>query len=312
MKKYSSITNIPNSIGSTSLTIGTFDGMHLGHIYLIKKIIRHSMNNNNKSVLITFNPNPYIVINNKSQNEYHIISKNEKYKILDDLGVDIVFDIKFNSSISKLSADEFLKKYIINPFNPIDIIIGYDHHFGHRRIGNGEFLAKNEKRYNYKTHVIDPFKYSNTIISSSKIRELILNGNILEANKLLGRNYKIRGKVIKGKQIGRGLTFPTANIALNSISQILPSDGVYYIKAYINDLEYDGMCNIGFRPTLFNQINRSIEAHIFNYNEFDLYSQFIEIEFVDYIRSEVKFNNSDELKEQLIKDEKHCKSLINS
>lgn len=311
MEIYSSINSIPkNSIDSSSLTIGTFDGMHLGHQHLIKNLIEHSSRNNNKSVLITFYPNPYIVINKKKSSDYHIISKNEKHTILSNFGINILLEIEFDSKTSQISADDFLKDFIISPFNPIDIIIGYDHHFGYNREGNSEFLIQNSKEYGYNLHVVDPFKKNDTTISSSMIRNFIINRDIVKANNFLGRNYKIRGKVIEGRSIGRSISFPTANLSLHSILQIIPSDGVYFIKTHINNVEYMGMCNIGFRPTISDGKNRSIEIHLFDYDKFDLYGQFIEIEFVDYVRSEIKFSSKEELRNQLIKDKEYCKNLI--
>ena len=310
MEVYSSIDKISHHIISSTLTIGTFDGMHLGHQELINKLVKLSLKNNNQSVIITFHPNPYIVINNRKQADYHIISKADKHKILDKLGIDVLFEIDFNSTISKLKAEYFLKQFIITPFKPKDIIIGYDHHFGYKKEGDGQFLTNNKNKYNYKLHIISAFQKDKCTISSSIIRDFITKGDILKANNFLGRNYQIEGKVIKGDRIGRSISFPTANISISSISQLIPSNGVYLIKTYINGLEYSGMCNIGFRPTLSKGKDRRIEVHLFNYEKFNLYSQFIKIEFVDYIRSEIKFNNKEELKDQLIKDKEHCKNLI--
>ena len=311
MEIYSSLKSLSkHKIYSSTLTIGTFDGIHLGHQHLIKNLIDMSSKNNNKSVIITFSPNPYIVINKQKSSEYHIISNNEKYSLLEDFGVDILFEIQFDLNISEISAINFLKDFIISPFNPSDIIVGYDHHFGYKREGNSDFLIKNCKKYGYNIHVVEAFEKQGVTVSSSLIRRLISNHEIESANLLLGKNYKIIGKVIKGSNIGRSISFPTANLSISTISQIIPGDGVYFVKAYINSDKYMGMCNIGYRPTISDGQDRGIEVHLFNYDKFDLYNQFIEIEFVDYIRSEKKFGNKEELKEQLMKDKEYCKSLI--
>ena len=310
MERYTQLRDIKVPDKKTTLSIGTFDGMHLGHKYLISRLVKKSLDNNSKSVLITFNPNPHIVINNKKNYEYHIISRHEKYNILDKLGLDVLFEINFNSDLSKVSAELFLEKYIINPFNPSNIVIGYDHRFGHKRKGDSNFLYKNQDRYGYKLEIIDPLKKDNRTISSSLIRDLLKDNKVSVVNRLLDRNYKIRGKVVKGDRIGRDINFPTANLSIESIEQIIPSNGVYFVNTIIEEKKYFGMCNIGYRPTVSLNLNKSIEVHLFNYKEFNLYSQFIDIEFVDYIRSEIKFNNKAELEAQLTKDKEYCKSLI--
>ena len=310
MEIYNSLDKIPSDIKSSTLTIGTFDGMHLGHQYLVSELVKHSLENNNQSVLISFYPNPYIIINNKEKSDYHLISKTDKYQILDALGVNILFEVNFNCSLSKVRAGLFLKEFIIDPFKPKDILIGHDHHFGYKREGNSHFLTLNENNYNYKVRTVNAFQKDQLTISSSMIRNLIKEEDILKANTLLGRNYRIKGKVVEGDKIGRSISFPTANISISSINQIIPSNGVYFIKTYINGNKYSGMCNIGFRPTISREKNRRVEVHLFNYDDFNLYRQFIEIEFVDYIRSEIKFNNKAELKCQLSKDKEYCESLI--
>lgn len=299
-----------NNFDSSSLTIGTFDGIHLGHQHLIKKLIDLSTSNSNKSVVITFSPNPYIVINNKKESDYHLSSANEKYLLLENLGVDLLLDLKFDSNISQLSAENFLNNFIISPFIPSDIIIGYDHHFGCKREGNSVYLEKNSEKYNYNLHIVSPYKKENIVVSSSKIRQLILDNQIKAANNLLGRKYKISGKVVRGDNIGESLSFPTANLLISTILQLIPSNGVYFVNTYINSDKYVGMCNIGYRPTVSIGQERAVEVHIFDFDRFDLYDQFIEIEFIDYIRPEVKFDNKEQLKKQLIKDKEYCKSLI--
>ena len=299
-----------NNFDSSSLTIGTFDGMHLGHQHLIKKLINLSTSNSNKSVVITFSPNPYIVINDKKESDYHLSSSDEKYLLLENLGVDFLLDLKFDFNISQLSAKKFLNNFIISPFSPRDIIIGYDHHFGHKREGNSLYLDRNSQKYKYNLHIVEPYRKEDIVISSSKIRQLILENQIKDANNLFGRKYKISGKVVKGNNIGESLSFPTANLLISTILQLIPSNGVYFVNAYINSDKYVGMCNIGYRPTVSTGQERAVEVHIFDFDRFDLYNQFIEIEFLDYIRPEVKFDNKEQLKKQLIKDKAYCKSLI--
>jgi len=213
---YSSVDNLSkNNIESSSLTIGTFDGMHLGHQHLIKELIGFSSNNNNKSIIITFNPNPYSVINKDSAANYSLISNNDKYEILDSLGVDLLMEIPFDLNISRILATNFLEDFIVSPFKPKDIIIGYDHHFGYKREGDSNFLTKNSKKYGYSLHIVAPFKKDDRIISSSMIRNKIAKNDILSVNDSLGRSYKITGSIVIGNSLGRSISFPTANISLS-------------------------------------------------------------------------------------------------
>ena len=305
--KSSSLTN--NIVNTSALTIGTFDGMHLGHIHLIENMLALSKKNNCPSVAITFNPNPFIVLNNLDKSKYHLINNRKRFEILESLGVDYLCEIEFDNSLAQLSAYDFLSNFIINPFNPKDVVIGYDHHFGRGREGNSSFLDKYSSLHNYSLKVVDAYKISGDIISSSLIRSLIKSGDILRSKELLGYNYSLRGTVIKGNSIGRELGFPTANIDVNSIEQICPQNGVYSIKSKINEDYYHGMCNIGYKPTLTSGNKMSIEVHFFNYNKFDLYNKKLDIEFVDYVRNERKFENLEDLKLQLSKDKDHCTKI---
>ena len=300
---------VKNFIDSSALTIGTFDGMHLGHIHLIEKMLHLSKIANSYSVVLTFNPNPFIVLNNLDRSKYQLINNDKRFEILESLGVDYLCEIEFDKNLAQLSAYDFLSKFILEPFNPKDIVIGYDHHFGRGREGNSSFLDKYSSLYNYSLNVVNAYKIKNDIISSSLIRSLIQKGYVLRAKELLGYNYSIRGTVMKGSSIGRDLGFPTANIDVESVSQICPQNGVYSIKSKINEDYYGGMCNIGYKPTLTSGEQKSIEVHFFDYNKFDLYDKKLDIEFVDYVRNERKFENIEDLKLQLSKDKDHCIKL---
>jgi len=304
-----SISELQETLKSSSLTIGTFDGMHKGHLHLISELKKTSKSCAAPSVVVTFNPNPFTVLNNMQKQEYHLIEDTDKYEILNSMGVDFLLELNFDRKMANISAKDFLRDFIVTPFNPQSIIIGYDHHFGKDRIGNKEFLTKNQSTHGYNLKVVGPFKIEDEIISSSLIRKLIREGNVATANRHLGRNYKVGGKIIEGDSIGRELDFPTANIDISAINQIIPKNGVYFIKTKINEDNYYGMCNIGRRPTVSSENKVSMEVHIFNYSDFDLYAQFIEIEFVDYVRNEKKFKNTEELKSQLIKDKGYCERL---
>jgi len=305
--KSSSLTN--DIVDASALTIGTFDGMHLGHIHLIENMLALSEKNNYSSVVITFNPNPFIVLNNLDKSKYHLINSMKRFEILESLGVDYLCEIEFDNSLAQLSAYDFLSNFIINPFNPKDVVIGYDHHFGRGREGNSSFLDKYSSLHNYSLKVVEAYRINGAIISSSLIRSLIQSGDVLRSKELLGYNYSLRGTVVKGSRIGREIGFPTANIDIKSIEQIFPQNGVYLIKSKINEDYYHGMCNIGYKPTLTSGDKMSIEVHFFNYNKFDLYNKKLDIEFVDYVRSERKFENIEDLKLQLSKDRDYCRKI---
>ena len=303
-------SNLTKDIVDTSaLTIGTFDGMHLGHIHLIENMLELSKKNASPSVVLTFNPNPFIVLNNLDKSKYHLINNVKRFEILESLGVDYSCEIEFDNKLAQLSAYNFLSNFILDPFNPKHVVIGYDHHFGRGREGNSSFLNKYSYLHNYKLKVVDAYKIDDDIISSSLIRSLIQSGDVSKSKKLLGYNYTLRGTVIKGNSIGRELGFPTANIDIKSIEQIYPQNGVYLIKSKINEDYYDGMCNIGYKPTLTSGDEITIEVHFFNYDKFDLYNKKLDIEFVDYVRSERKFKNIEDLKLQLSKDKDYCRMI---
>ena len=310
MKIFNHANNIQPALDSTVVTIGTFDGMHLGHQYLINKNIELANKINSKSVVLTFTPNPFVVINDVPESTYNIISKDEKNKILSSLNVDVLIDIDFNTKIATVTADSFLSEYVL-PLNPNTVIIGHDHHFGNKRQGNYEFLLKNSKKYGYDVISIEPFHVNSNIVSSSAIREKLKLGHVAEVSDMLGRKYMVRGRVESGDGIGRSISVPTANINISEINQIIPSTGVYIVKVDVNGALYDGMCNIGFRPTISKKLNMAFEVHLFNFSDNNLYGQYIDIEFVDYIRSEKKFNSKEDLKDQLLKDKLLCKSMIN-
>ena len=305
--KSSSLSN--DIVDTSALTIGTFDGMHLGHIHLIENMLTLSKKNDSPSVVITFNPNPFIVLNNLDKSKYHLINNIKRFEILESLGVDYLCEIEFDNSLAQLSAYDFLSNFIINPFNPKDVVIGYDHHFGRGREGNSSFLDRYSSLHNYSLKVVEAYKINGDIISSSLIRSLIQSGDVLRSKELLGYNYSLRGTVVKGNSIGREIGFPTANIDVKSIEQIFPQNGVYLIKSKINEDYYHGMCNIGYKPTLTSGDKMSIEVHFFNYNKFDLYNKKLDIEFVDYVRSERKFENIEDLKLQLSKDRDYCRKI---
>ena len=310
------------------ITIGSFDGLHLGHQEIFKKMHDLSsgkLNNENNKVLITFNPHPITILNAKEEKRRYILTPiSDKLKLLEkyfDNFIDLVVVVSFTKSFSKISAKNFFNQ-VIKSFNPIHIVVGDDHGFGYKRQGDVKFLKENyENQYNLKIHQISP---KNLIvgldsnkesmvkrISSTLIRNKILNTQIKEANLMLNRYYSVKGKVVKGQGIGKKINFPTINIQPNDMCQILPSRGVYFVKLKINEIKYSGMCNIGIRPTLTNSKEETIEIHIFRADiDMNFYNNEVNIYFVEYIRSEKKFKNIEFLIKQLKEDKKVCMSLM--
>ncbi len=295
------------------ITIGSFDGLHLGHQKVFKKMNALS-SNSNKKILITFDPHPFTVLNKRQNEKYYLLeSTNEKVEILNSFKnslIDIVVIIKFDKELSHISATDFFTK-ILKCFNPIDVVMGHDNGFGHKREGNINFLKDRYNDKGFKLHTVSPEQNNiQETISSTLIRQLIKNGKIDKANNMLGRSYSVKGHVVRGEGLGKTINFPTINISLSNELQIVPSSGVYFVYLEIDSNKYTGMCNIGFRPTVTNNKEETIEIHIFRVKtDKDFYGKEVKVFFVEYIREEKKFKNIDFLAKQLEKDKNYCLSI---
>ena len=304
------VPNIKNSI----LTIGTFDGLHLGHQKILNKITQESKKLNKKSVLITFDPKPGTFLFNKKNDT--LIPNLIKIKKIERIGIDILLILKFDEKLSNLEADDFLYKFIYKKFKPDKIIIGFNHEFGKNRKGDAEYLIKKSIDYNYKIDVLPKYKKKNTIISSTLIRKKILNGDVNDASSIIGNNYNFYVKREIGSGIGKSIGFPTINFQNLFKNQIIPKKGVYFtkIKFYkkFEEFEFEefhSMTNIGFRPT-FNKNNFQMETHILSKKFIDNNQSNFNIEFIKRIRNEIKFSSSENLIKQLKKDKNYCLSLL--
>lgn len=277
-----------------TLILGFFDGIHLGHRKVIKSAVEFCAKNNSEPVLLTFCESPAEYFNKKSK---YIYSRSKNYQIINSLGVINIIEEPF-STLVDIKAENYLKK-IINEYNPNAIFTGFNYTFGSKRTGNPEFLESNQAKYNYKYFCINPIMIDNIVVSSTIIKQKITEGNLAEANTMLGQNFSIISEVIKGAQIGRTLGFPTANMKYPSNIIELPF-GVYKVSA----LEKPAILNWGVKPTL-NGIEPVLEVHIPNFAG-DLYGKNLEISIIKRIRSEKKFNSLEELKAQIEKDTKAC------
>lgn len=289
----------------TGIALGNFDGIHLGHQKLIKAMVEKSKINNLKPALLLFKKHTKSLI--KSEEPKVITSIQQKIEILKDLGVEIVYLIDFDKKLMKLSGEEFIKNIIIDKMNTKFIMIGFDYRFGYKASGNSKDLIEFGKKYSIDVKILDPVYNKREIISSSNIRNLISLGKVKEAAEILGRDYSVIGKVIKGDNRGTDLGFPTANIELID-NYIIPKNGVYMTNTIIDNKKYISATNIGYNPTFGNK-NLKFETHILDFED-DIYNKTIEVEFNSFIRDDIKFNDINDLIHQMKLDIEWIKSQI--
>ena len=281
------------------VTIGSFDGVHKGHISILKNLITEAQHNGLKSVVFTFDPHPRTVVSN-SEPLRLLSSTSDKIDTLKKLGVDYLVMYPFDKAFSRLTAEEFVKTILVDGLHTKKIIIGYDHRFGRNRTASIDDLIDFGKTYNFEVAQIQAKQIDSISISSTKIRTALEEGAISTANSYLGYNYSISGTVISGNQLGRTLGYPTANIKSIDSLKLIPYQGVYIVKSYIDHQEVFGMMNIGTKPTV-DGTKQTIEVHFFNWNT-DLYTKTISIELLHRLRDEQKFDSINDLKVQLQKD----------
>ena len=307
MKIYKSIDEY-NESKSSVVTIGTFDGVHKGHQKIFNKVLNASKQSNLSSVVLTFFPHPRIILN-KYNDIKMIDSLDEKINHLEKIGIDHLIIHPFDKKFSLLSADQFIKEYLLEKLKLKHIIIGYDHRFGKGREASVTDLKKYSSEFNFVLDEIDAQEIEKIAISSTKIRNSINEGDLKTTKIYLGRFFSLTGKVVKGDGLGKQIDYPTANISIKEDYKIIPKDGVYYIKTTIDNNLYNGMMNIGHRPTIGTK-EKSIEVNLFSFNT-DIYDRVVSIDVVEKIRDEKKFASIEALKTQLAKDQEHCLKLIN-
>ena len=301
MNIYRDITELP-LFKNAIITIGTFDGVHNGHRQILNQLIEEANEVDGTPVVITFYPHPKQIVGNDLSSVLVLNTLEEKSALLAEVGIEHLVVVPFTKEFAEQSAEDYIKNFLVRSFKPHTIIIGYDHRFGKNRAGNYELLEVKGQEFNYKVKEIPEHILHNITISSTKIRTQLLEGNISTANELLGYDYFFSGNVITGKQLGRTIGFPTANLAINNESKLIPGNGVYAVTVQIeNDKTiFNGMMNIGVRPT-FEKTERTIEVNIFDFDS-PIYDKQLTVHIKARLRDEIKFDGIDSLKNQLNRD----------
>ena len=307
MKVHYSIDQLP-AFKNAVITIGTFDGVHSGHQQIINTLKEAAIKAGGESVIITFHPHPRKVVSSTVTGIRLINTLKERIELLEKTGIDHLVVVPFTEYFANQSAEEYISDFLIDKFQPHTIIIGYDHRFGRERSGDYKLMEDKAIVYNYNLmeipeHLLDAVK-----VSSSNIRQAILHSNIDEANKLLGYPFFFEGEVVHGDKIGRTIGYPTANLKSTDEEKIVLGDGIYAVYTQVEGISYKAMMSIGFRPTV-NGKKRVVEVNLFDFEK-DIYGQIIRVIVIKYLRSEVRFNGLEELKQALHKDKEDSLTVL--
>lgn len=284
---------------NTYLTIGTFDGLHLGHQHIIDEVVNKAKANNGRSFLITFDPHPRSVVH-PSNNIKLLTLPEEKKELLSKTNLDEILVINFTPEFAQLSSEDFIKQYLLYRIGLKEIIIGHDHQFGKNREGNKESLQQNAKKYNFACTIVPPVVIDEHIVSSTKVRNAVMAGEMRLAKMFLNRNYSFSGLVVEGDKRGRTLGFPTANIEITE-NKVVPCLGIYAVRILVDNVWHNGVMSIGDRPTFYNNGKTTYEVYIINFDE-EIYGKFVVVEVYERIRNEIKFNSVNALIEQMKED----------
>jgi len=300
--------SIPDRLKGAFVTIGNFDGVHLGHRFIFRRLVEEAHREGRPAVAISFDPHPKMVLHPERRPFYLITTPEEKIGLLVGLGIDAFILIPFSVEYARTTADEFIREILWQKLRIRRILIGHDYTFGRGKEGNEAFLTEAGRRLGFEVEVMNAFCVGDTVISSTKIREALLAGEVRFAATLIGRPYNLSGQVISGNHRGVRLGFPTANIAPDK--ELVPARGVYAVRVLRKENRHDGVVNIGFNPT-FADGKRSIEVHIFDFHE-DIYGESIEILFIERIRDEVRFESPEKLIAQIDRDIARVRKILKS
>ena len=308
MRIYHSIEDFPSDV-NTIVTIGTFDGVHKGHQIIINRINEIAKKKAMESVVLTFDPHPRHVIYPDDQELRLIHTLEEKIEALSKTGVQNLVLHKFTKEFSRTESVNFIRDFLVTKLNMKYMVVGFDHHFGKNRQGTFDNLIELSDAYGFKIEKIKPQNIGEVTISSTKIRNAILEGDCKKANSYLSANFSITGKVVQGNKIGSSIGYPTANIEIDNQWKILPKNGVYAVKILLKNQQYFGMLNLGNRPSISDD-SFAIEVHLFDFNA-TIYNEELKIEFIQRIRDEQQFSDLEKLKSQLKIDAINCKQIFN-
>ncbi len=309
MRVFRDLNHLP-TFNKSVITIGTFDGVHIGHQKLIQRINQISKKTKSENIIITFHPHPRIVINPQDSTLRLLNTIDEKIALLEKYGVDNLVIVPFSRDFSEQEAETYVRDFLVRNFSPGYIVIGYDHKFGKNRSGDYMLLEKLKARYGYELEEIDKQTLDDIGISSTKIRMALEQADIKFANELLGHPYTLTGTVIKGLQNGRKLGFPTANLQLTDEYKLIPACGIYAVLVHHAGIVHKGMLSIGFNPT-FGGTVKSIEANILDFDK-DIYGEVLTLELIEFLREEKKFDSVEELIAAIHQDEINTRKLFSS
>ncbi|MES2617557.1 MAG: bifunctional riboflavin kinase/FAD synthetase [Bacteroidota bacterium] len=309
MRIFENLEHLPD-FKPTVFTQGTFDGVHLGHRKILDQVKQEAAAINGESVLLTFWPHPRLFLFPEDNDLKLLQTLDEKLAVIESCGIDNVVVIPFTKSFSNIQPEDYIKQFLVNELNVHSIIVGYDHRFGRNREGDIQMLRNNADTYKYKVLEIPAADIEHITISSTKIRNALLNGEIKTANTYLGRPYSFKGKVIEGEKLGRKLGYPTANLQIDNPHKLIPGIGVYAVQCSVNGTNYGGMMNIGNNPTIAGK-GFSIEVNLFDFTS-DIYGQVVEVHLIDRMRDEKKFDNLDILVQNLHLDRLNALSILKS
>lgn len=297
MKVFNSLDEIKD-IEPCVIAVGNFDGIHLGHQAIIKKAINDAKGEGCKSAVFTFSNHPRNLLQDK-ENVKNILYSEDKKRIIEDLGIDYMFNIPFTEEIMKMEPVDFIDKVLIDKFKMKEILCGFNYRFGYKASGNVELLLKEGLNKGFSVHVTDALTVDDQVVSSSLIREKIAEGDMAACAKLLGRYYAIEGEVVVGNRLGKTIGFPTSNLNIDE-GMVTPPNGVYVTICTYNGESFPSITNVGHKPTI-GTYNKNVETHIFNFDKI-LYGKTIKVEFVKMMRPEMKFDSVEELSKQITED----------
>jgi len=281
-----------------AITVGTFDGLHLAHRYILAELKRGAAERGCQAGVVTFDPSPQVVVHQEFP--YILTPLEEKVERLAELGLDFVYLLRFDAELRATPAEVFLERVVIEPLRPSLMVEGFDHRFGSDRTGDAALLAALKGKYHFDLTVLPEFRFHGAAVNSTRIRERLLMGAVRQAGVLLGSPYRIRGRVVPGRGVGRNLGYPTLNLELPDKEKLVPAPGVYAVRVRLDERELRGVMNIGFRPT-FEGGNQTLEVHVLDFHE-HVYDRMVTVEFVERLRPETKFGSVEELKRQIAAD----------